>query len=471
MVRPCSVTSALGMFRIVITGSVLWRSPGPSSLSPFRESFAAETTILIVRTNIDNHQSMASRTPPTTTTKKKQGRHLAETKALGHFRDLLKGRRRSAGAGEKNEKNDQPPPQLEERAAAGVGPDATTSTNNSNKEQPKVTFDLAAAEDEKELQEGGSSSPVTNKQPRRQRPNRTKQMSDDTMISMMCADDRIDDGWEENNDDETEGGDDDDWGKIAALADMSFSTCLKSGDNRRKIVESGALRVCLFAMKNNSDKPAVLAEACRFLGNLMDDDDEAHLANPSDVHDDEVVSLTKTIVHRGGIEAVVEAMAAHPNHADLQDSGCFALSRSFDSLNSSRGTVWRAGGIQAIVSAMTNHPHVKSIQCDGCAALHLVVDSSGSGGNNNISNSSRKVKRNEHYKRQVVEVGGLEAVAACLRHFPDDPEVFDDATGAMRALWPRGPPGSSVTSSASLSEQHDGSNNRNRNEVLAIDAF
>ena len=291
---------------------------------------------------------------------------------------------------------------------------------------------------------------------------------------MMCADDVIDDGWDddESNKTEEEGGDDDDWDKIAALADMSFSTCLKSGDNRRKIVESGALRVCLFAMKNNPDKPAVLAEACRFLGNLMDDDDEAHLANPHDVHDDEVVSLTKTIVHRGGIEAVVEAMAAHPNHADLQDSGCFALSRSLDSLNSSRGTVWRAGGIQAIVAAMTNHPHEKSIQCDGCAALHLVVDSSG-GNKNTNSSSSRKVKRNEHYKRQVVEVGGLEAVAACLRHFPDDPDVFDDATGAMRALWPRGPPGSSSTSLASLSEQHGGSNNnRNRNNgVLVIDSF
>lgn len=411
--------------------------------------------------------------------KQHQKGHLAETRmALGHFRDMIKKKVSSSG---KNKKGG------DSRCAAAAAAVPTASTNqdkepNGTKAEvataaaaaapaaavPKVTFHFSEDGEKKEevgasasvdSDEGGAAAaPAASQKPRRQRPNRTKQMSDDTMISMMCADDLVDDGWDEDELDDAvdavNAGEQscEQLEKIAALADMSFNTCLKSGDSRKSIVESGALRVCLFSMKSNPDKPAVLAEACRFLGNLMDDDDESHLSDPN-LHTGECVSLTKTIVHRGGVEMVVDAMNAHPQHADLQDSGCFALSRLLDNLNSTRGTVARAGGFKAVVVAMRNHPTEKSIQIDGCTVLQLVVDNSSSSANN-----SRKIKRNDHYRRLVIQAGGLEAVAACLRHFPDDPDVFDDATSAMQALWPsRGPPESTSRKTA------------NKNGVLVVE--
>lgn len=404
--------------------------------------------------------------------------HVAETRtALGLFRDAIKGKIGKNSSNNKKGNNSKVKSgapaavmaSMSSSNAQNMEPNGAASSSSmgaaaptafeSAAAAPKVTFHFSEEDEDKEevqgleaegavsAEGGGSAEPR-----RRSRPNRTKQMSDDTMISMMCAEDLVDDGWD---DDELEGVEDgSDAGKhceqlekIAALADASFDMCLRSGDSRRDIVESGALRVCLFSMKSNPDKPAVLAEACRFLGNLTDDDDESHLSDPNQ-HDSECVSLTKTIVQRGGVEAIVDAMTAHPSHADLQDSGCFALSRLLDNVNSSRGTVARAGGFKAIASAMREHPTEKSIQIDGCVAFQLVVESRSS------ASTARKAKRNEHYKRLVIEAGGLEAVAACLRHHPDDPDVFDEATSAMQSLWPsRGPPGSS---SGTLADNRNG---------------
>ena len=76
------------------------------------------------------------------------------------------------------------------------------------------------------------------------------------------------------------------------------------------------------------------------------------------------------------------------------------------------------------------------------------------------------MKRNEHYQRQVIDAGGLEAVAACLRHHPDDPDVFDDATSALQALWPsRGPP------SLAWERAANGNNQNSNNAVVVVEPF
>ena len=74
---------------------------------------------------------------------------------------------------------------------------------------------------------------------------------------------------------------------------------------------------------------------------------------------------------RGGIEAVLRAMAGHPTAAAVQEDGYAALNNlAADAANKTR--IAEAGGIETINAALRGHRGNSGVQAAGNGALDLL---------------------------------------------------------------------------------------------------
>ena len=74
------------------------------------------------------------------------------------------------------------------------------------------------------------------------------------------------------------------------------------------------------------------------------------------------------IAEAGGIQAIVEGMDKHKEHAGVQEHGCWALQNLADNAEN-QVKIAEAGGIQAIVEGMEKHKENEDVQHYGCGAL------------------------------------------------------------------------------------------------------
>ena len=138
-------------------------------------------------------------------------------------------------------------------------------------------------------------------------------------------------------------------------------------------------------------------------------------------------------VEAGAIEAVMEALQAHPQVAGVQQWGCAALARMCDgdpldaretappSPNKQR--VVEAGAIEAVVEALQTHLQVAGVQMEGCAALEGICGRWG-------SNASARARR-----QRAVEKGAIETVVATMWAHPQDREVLWRVCATLRDIW------------------------------------
>ena len=74
------------------------------------------------------------------------------------------------------------------------------------------------------------------------------------------------------------------------------------------------------------------------------------------------------IAEAGGIEAILEGMGRHKEHADVKELGCVGLwNLSGNAENQVK--IAEAGGIEAIVEGMGRHKEHAGVQEQGCGAL------------------------------------------------------------------------------------------------------
>jgi hypothetical protein len=76
------------------------------------------------------------------------------------------------------------------------------------------------------------------------------------------------------------------------------------------------------------------------------------------------------IAAQGGIAAVVAAMRAHTGHADVQEQGCGALRNLASNNADNKVAIAAQGGIAAVVAAMRAHTGHAGVQEYGCRALN-----------------------------------------------------------------------------------------------------
>ena len=73
-----------------------------------------------------------------------------------------------------------------------------------------------------------------------------------------------------------------------------------------------------------------------------------------------------------GLDAVVEAMRAHPAAATVQEQGCWVLANVCSGSDAAGARLQRAaeaGALEAVVAALNAHPQSVGVQEHGCAAL------------------------------------------------------------------------------------------------------
>ena len=145
---------------------------------------------------------------------------------------------------------------------------------------------------------------------------------------------------------------------------------------------------------------------------------------------DRLGSLSRTNRHEqaateaGVLEAVVEAMRAHPQVAAVQEQGCCALHFvccGFDAAGEARRQrAADAGAIEAAVNALRAHRQVCVVQRWGCWALAKVCYGDEAAG---LARSQR-----------ATEAGAIEAAVAAMRAHPQVAEVQEEGCNALAIL-------------------------------------
>ena len=134
-------------------------------------------------------------------------------------------------------------------------------------------------------------------------------------------------------------------------------------ENRVAIAAKGGIEAVVRAMAAHGSSAAVQQAGCAALTNLAANNDGIKVA----------------IVAKDGIEAVVKAMAGHGSSVGVQEDGCWALANiaSCESFGlylirwnaPTRVAIAAKGGIEAVVRAMAAHESSEGVQRAGCAAL------------------------------------------------------------------------------------------------------
>ena len=117
----------------------------------------------------------------------------------------------------------------------------------------------------------------------------------------------------------------------------------------------------------------------------------------------------------GAIEAVVEAMRAHPRVADVQEAGCQLLGDVCIDSDAAglarRQRAADAGALEKVVFAMQQHPQVLEVQEQGCWVLGSVCDGDG-------DDAAVQARR-----QRAAEFGVIEAVVDAMRAYPSEAYV------------------------------------------------
>jgi hypothetical protein len=151
-------------------------------------------------------------------------------------------------------------------------------------------------------------------------------------------------------------------------------------------------------MHGHMNSPKLLQRACGVLWNVTCNNDANKLV---------VVSLQ-------GIDALVKAMSARPEHQGIQREACGAL-RNLSLLAANKPLVGRPAVVQAVVSAMSHHALDADIQEQACVLLYSVSDT-------------------KETVDAVVSSGGVEAVITAIKNHSKKPSVLEEGFGLMYKL-------------------------------------
>ena len=129
-----------------------------------------------------------------------------------------------------------------------------------------------------------------------------------------------------------------------------------------------------------------------------------------------------------GLDAVVEAMRAHPQVAAVQQEGCRAL--MFLTRRVGRESATESGAVEAVVDAMRAHLQVAHVLKCGVAAL------------------MQSTNKNDAAVQRVADAGGLQLLVAAMRTHPTALEVQRGSVLVLytcRGLFCRAPYGHRVS--------------------------
>ena len=183
--------------------------------------------------------------------------------------------------------------------------------------------------------------------------------------------------------------------------------------NQPLAAEAGALEAVVEAMRAHPQAAGVQHEGCAALVLVCLGMDGAGLARKH------------SAVEAGALEAVVGAMWAHPQAEGVQQEGCAALLSlccgrvdAVDLAHKQRAA--EAGALEAVVAAMWAHLQAASVQWQGCAVLTILCI--GPGG----AAAARR--------QLATQVGACAAATAARLAHPDDTRVHDTGRELQRSL-------------------------------------
>jgi hypothetical protein len=117
---------------------------------------------------------------------------------------------------------------------------------------------------------------------------------------------------------------------------------------------------------------------------------------------------------RGGMKAVLDAMASHREHSELQLKACACLANlALEEYNID--ILRRNGGIEAILSAMKSYKNVFLLQAFGCLALQTLATK-------------------EENKNFIVEHDGIKTIVLAIKNHAHNSMVQKHACGALMNL-------------------------------------
>ena len=129
-----------------------------------------------------------------------------------------------------------------------------------------------------------------------------------------------------------------------------------------------------------------------------------------------------------GLDAVVEAMRAHPQVAAVQQEGCLALMFLTRRIGAESAT--ESGTVEAVVDAMRAHLQAAEVLKNGAAAL------------------MQSTNKSEAAVQRVADAGGLQLMVAAMRTHPLALEVQQGSVAVLyscRGLFCRAPYGQRVS--------------------------
>ena len=129
---------------------------------------------------------------------------------------------------------------------------------------------------------------------------------------------------------------------------------------------------------------------------------------------------TKDLLGEAGVAGLVAAaLRGHPEHARVQQSGCFALGAMAYRHPANQATAGEAGAAGLVASAMRGHQGDADVQANGCYALYSLAE-------NHPANTAA-----------AREAGCVQLIAAALRAYPEDEMgVQSNGRGALEILEP-----------------------------------
>ena len=164
---------------------------------------------------------------------------------------------------------------------------------------------------------------------------------------------------------------------------------------------AGLIEAILEAMRAHPQVAEVQQAGCSVLGNLCEATDALGLAR------------SQRAAEAGALEVVAAAMRAHLEAVSLQLQGCNAMGNACNSIDAAgmarKHRAAEAGVIEEVVAALRAHPEVADVQVVGCTALSIVC-----GRNADAASCDRR--------RRATQTGGrTAAVAAMEAHLGDFP--------------------------------------------------
>lgn len=163
----------------------------------------------------------------------------------------------------------------------------------------------------------------------------------------------------------------------------------------QEVCASGMLAAdsVLSVMKEALDIAVVQVQGCRGMSVLGEKDE-----------------TREQILAKGGLDAVLAALRAHPSEAEVQAAGCTAIGNF--ALGEGEATVRASGALAQVLEAMAALPAEAELQAKACRAL----------GNCAFSPEG---------EADVLAKGGVAAVLAAMRAHPSDAAVQEEGCDAL----------------------------------------